>query len=62
MCLPNQPDELARVMREAIYIDQVIERLSPKAQSRKVPNPEFCYTPERCRGRTCCPHNPACSE
>src|SRR5690348_9837100 len=24
--------------------------------------PEFCYTPEQCKGRTACPKNYACSE
>lgn len=24
--------------------------------------PSFCYTPERCKGRTSCPKNYACSE
>ena len=29
---------------------------------RHAPNPGFCYTPERCAGKTCCPHNPSCTE
>jgi len=28
----------------------------------KVACPSFCYTPEQCKGRTCCPKKYACSE
>jgi hypothetical protein len=24
--------------------------------------PAFCYSPERCKGRTCCPQNYSCTE
>lgn len=27
-----------------------------------VPYPQFCITPKRCAGRTCCPRPYACSE
>lgn len=28
----------------------------------KYPCPSFCWTPEQCKGRTCCPKRRACSE
>lgn len=26
------------------------------------PCPPFCYRPETCQGKTCCPNNPSCCE
>jgi len=23
--------------------------------------PTFCYTPEKCKGKTCCPNSPCCT-
>jgi hypothetical protein len=31
-------------------------------QGRQVTTPAFCYAPEKCAGRTCCPQSYACSE
>lgn len=48
------------------YCESCRERVRESARTdraeRHAPNPGFCYTPERCAGKTCCPHNPACTE
>lgn len=44
MCFPNQPDELARILRESAYIDRVIESLnprSPRASGAQSPAPSL---------------------
>ena len=42
MCVPNDPDELARIQREARYIDSIITALnprSPRAGGEQIPAP-----------------------
>ena len=31
MCMPNEPDELDRILRQAEYIDAVIAALNPRS-------------------------------
>lgn len=38
------------------------DRIAAMATRDALPNPEFCYTPDDCAGKTCCPHNPSCTE
>lgn len=51
-------DFAAKFEQQLAKLEAAAAPKPPKA----TPNPWTCYTPERCAGRTSCPHNPACTE
>lgn len=48
-----------------IYRENFVAEKKPEwlpVDPKQPPYPQFCYTPERCAGKTCCPKNPSCCE
>jgi hypothetical protein len=70
-CVETEGNEDVRVVAKEVTKHDVTraDRLPYPANPRyrKIngsggPCPSFCYTPERCRGRSSCPHDIVCTE
>jgi hypothetical protein len=70
-CMTVDPDEdpvaVAKTLGAPTHIDSLPYPAQPILRQRPNPGkyghcPDFCYSPEQCKGRTSCPKNYACSE